>query len=302
MTVIGDIYSAGDVTLGNGAEVCGSIISSGGGVSLGTVVEGDEVELGLRLLGQEREHLDGRDRRDHRFEQRDRGRERDGIQPVVRDVQQRLRRATLSPRRWPCPARRKRAGRSPAPCRRRASPPASSSSQPVAGDVPRVHVRSGQLLERLERSAAPAVLPDRRHLRLERLDDGRLGLQHVRLDAQDQPDRDVRGLAADAAAAPPYINLDGITLSGDFTLITNAPVNFGNTSTVTTTSSVDRGRPRGELQLPADRLVHRGAGEHGRCGLQHLRQERDRVRLRRPSPTPTTVSSVCCTRPARWRS
>ncbi len=37
MTVIGDIYSAGDVSLGNGAEVCGSIISSGGGVSLGNV-------------------------------------------------------------------------------------------------------------------------------------------------------------------------------------------------------------------------------------------------------------------------
>ncbi len=34
-----------------------------------------------------------------------------------------------------------------------------------------------------------------------------------------------------------YINLDGITLSGDFTLVTNAPVNFGNTSEVTTTSS-----------------------------------------------------------------
>jgi hypothetical protein len=34
-----------------------------------------------------------------------------------------------------------------------------------------------------------------------------------------------------------YIDLDGITLSGDFTLITNAPVNFGNTQTVTTTSA-----------------------------------------------------------------
>jgi hypothetical protein len=33
------------------------------------------------------------------------------------------------------------------------------------------------------------------------------------------------------------INLDGIRLAGDFTLITNAPVNWGNTSTVTTTSS-----------------------------------------------------------------
>jgi hypothetical protein len=33
------------------------------------------------------------------------------------------------------------------------------------------------------------------------------------------------------------ICLDGITLGGDFTLITNAPVDFGNTSTVTTTSS-----------------------------------------------------------------
>jgi hypothetical protein len=34
-----------------------------------------------------------------------------------------------------------------------------------------------------------------------------------------------------------YINLDGITLSGDFNLITNAPVNFGNTTTVSTTTS-----------------------------------------------------------------
>jgi hypothetical protein len=33
------------------------------------------------------------------------------------------------------------------------------------------------------------------------------------------------------------INLDGITLGGDFTLITNAPVNFGNTSTIATTAS-----------------------------------------------------------------
>jgi hypothetical protein len=31
--------------------------------------------------------------------------------------------------------------------------------------------------------------------------------------------------------------LDGITLSGDLTIVTNAPVDFGNTSTVTTTSS-----------------------------------------------------------------
>jgi hypothetical protein len=34
MTVMGDIYSAGDITIGQGAEVCGSIISSGGGVTL----------------------------------------------------------------------------------------------------------------------------------------------------------------------------------------------------------------------------------------------------------------------------
>jgi uncharacterized Zn-binding protein involved in type VI secretion len=33
------------------------------------------------------------------------------------------------------------------------------------------------------------------------------------------------------------INLDGIKMAGDFTLITNAPVNFGNTSTISTTSS-----------------------------------------------------------------
>jgi len=32
------------------------------------------------------------------------------------------------------------------------------------------------------------------------------------------------------------ISLDGIKLAGDFTLVTNAPIDFGNTSTVTTTS------------------------------------------------------------------
>jgi hypothetical protein len=39
-----------------------------------------------------------------------------------------------------------------------------------------------------------------------------------------------------SASSSTAINLDGITLGGDFTLITNAPVTFGNTSTVTTTA------------------------------------------------------------------
>jgi hypothetical protein len=34
MTVMGDIYSAGDITVGQGATVCGSVVSSGGGVTL----------------------------------------------------------------------------------------------------------------------------------------------------------------------------------------------------------------------------------------------------------------------------
>jgi Tfp pilus assembly protein PilX len=38
-------------------------------------------------------------------------------------------------------------------------------------------------------------------------------------------------------ASTTQICLDGITLSGDFTVVTNAPVDFGNTSTVSTTSS-----------------------------------------------------------------
>ena len=40
-----------------------------------------------------------------------------------------------------------------------------------------------------------------------------------------------------SASSSTAINLDGITLAGDFTLITNAPVTFGNTSTVTTTAA-----------------------------------------------------------------
>jgi hypothetical protein len=38
-------------------------------------------------------------------------------------------------------------------------------------------------------------------------------------------------------ASTTQICLDGITMGGDFTLITNAPVDFGNTSTISTTSS-----------------------------------------------------------------
>jgi hypothetical protein len=38
-------------------------------------------------------------------------------------------------------------------------------------------------------------------------------------------------------ASTTQICLDGITMGGDFTLVTNAPVDFGNTSTVSTTSS-----------------------------------------------------------------
>jgi hypothetical protein len=40
-----------------------------------------------------------------------------------------------------------------------------------------------------------------------------------------------------STASTTQICLDGISLSGDFTLITNAPVDFGNTSTVATTST-----------------------------------------------------------------
>jgi hypothetical protein len=43
--------------------------------------------------------------------------------------------------------------------------------------------------------------------------------------------------ASCTTASTTQICLDGITLSGDFTLVTNAPIDFGNTSTVSTTSS-----------------------------------------------------------------
>jgi hypothetical protein len=36
MTIVGDMYSDGDVTIGTGASVCGSVQSSGGGISLGS--------------------------------------------------------------------------------------------------------------------------------------------------------------------------------------------------------------------------------------------------------------------------
>jgi hypothetical protein len=40
-----------------------------------------------------------------------------------------------------------------------------------------------------------------------------------------------------SSASTTQICLDGVSLSGDFTLITNAPVDFGNTTTIATTSS-----------------------------------------------------------------
>jgi hypothetical protein len=48
MTVMGDIYSAGDITVGQGATVCGSVLSSGGGV---TLVQQAEIVQSYSALG-----------------------------------------------------------------------------------------------------------------------------------------------------------------------------------------------------------------------------------------------------------
>ena len=252
-----------------------------------SVARSSKTRRDLRLHGQVRQRLDrGHGWHHGREPGHDRG-QREGIEPVLRDVQQRvgteLRASlrvggTIDGR----PARRRRAARSRATSSAATTSAGTSSSQPVPVDVPGVHVRSQQLLERPERPAAPAVLPDRRHVRLERLHDRCRGLQHLRRRAQDQPDGDVRGLAADARQQLDRTSTwTASRLSGDFTLITNAPVELRQHEHDHDDLVVDRGGPRRELELPAHGLVHGGPGQHRRRGLQHLRQERDRVRRRR---------------------
>ena len=66
MTVVGDVYSAGDVTVGQGATVCGSIISSGGGVTLVNSSNIVKTYAPLGVYRQVGERLDRRCQRHHR--------------------------------------------------------------------------------------------------------------------------------------------------------------------------------------------------------------------------------------------
>ena len=99
------------------------------------------------------------------------------------------------------------------------SRPGASSSQPVAVGVPRIHVRSQQL-QRETRAipAASAMLSDRAAHAGRTSSITAVGrLQLLCFDPQDQPDGNVRRVAANASGARPT-STDGITLSGDFTL------------------------------------------------------------------------------------
>jgi hypothetical protein len=99
-------------------------------------------------------------------------------------------------------------------------------------------------------------------------------------------------------ASTTQICLDGITLSGDFTVVTNAPIDFGNTSTVSTTSSsVAADMTVVSTYQPASGTSCTTNG--GDCSIYGQNSvEFDAGR----SPTRTTAWSVSCTRPARWRS
>ncbi len=239
MTVIGDVYSAGDITLGNGATVCGSIISSGGGVNLvqsSNIVKTDATygcsgKSGNVWTGgtggitcQSQVTIEGNATAsnpssatcsnlgtDYDIVQARAGRPRSAVRrpPAVR-ISSDISAATTS------------AG--------------TSSSQPVPVGFPAFT---------FDPNNYPSDPSDPLHLQCYPTG-GTCGSNDSTTAVSDfnayvaAHATSLTGTFAVWQRTPTsstYINLDGITLSGDFTLITNAPVNFGNTSTITTTSS-----------------------------------------------------------------
>jgi hypothetical protein len=195
MTVVGDVYSAGDVTVGQGATVCGSIISSGGGVSL---VNSSNIVKTYAPLG--------------------------------------------------C------TGKSGNVWTGGASGITGASTVTVAGNL-QASKTAGHSSTQPVPITFPAFTFDPNNyssdtadpLHLQCYPSGGTCGQNDATDAVTNFNTYVTAHKTSLTGtfavwqrtptASTYVNLDGIKLSGDFTLITNAPVNFGNTSTVSTTSS-----------------------------------------------------------------
>jgi hypothetical protein len=239
MTVMGDIYSAGDVTIGQGALVCGSIISSGGGVSmvnsssvvksysaLGCTGKSANVWTGGTggISGSSGVHIEGN---------------ATAANPST---------ATCSSIGASYPisisgggsmtvtGSATACGAISANVTAATKTAGHSSTQPVPITFPSFT---------FDPNNYPTDVADPLHLQC--YPSGGTCGQNDATDAVTNFNTYVTAHKTNLTgtfavwqrtpSSSTYINLDGITLGGDFTLITDAPVSFGNTSTVSTTSS-----------------------------------------------------------------
>ena len=235
MTVIGDIYSAGDVTLGNGASVCGSVVSSGGGVSFGNVSSVTKTNTAYGCTGKSGLVWTG------------------GTGGVTGSSNVTVEGTVTAsnPSSATCSnvsvnyaikstmtvtGAAKACGSISGSVTAASKSAGTSSSQPVPVTFPAFT---------FDPNNYPSDTSDPLHLQCYPTG-GTCGSNDSTTAVADfntylaTHKTSLTGTFAVWQRTPTsstYINLDGITLSGDFTLLTNAPVNFGNTNTVTTTSS-----------------------------------------------------------------
>ena len=253
MTVIGDVYSSGDVTLGNGASVCGSVTSSGGGVTFSPVSQITKTNTTYGCTGKSGNVWTG------------------GAGGVTGSSQVAIEGNVTA------------SNPSSATCSDVSASYAIASSMTVTGAAKACGSISGSVAAASTAAGTsssqpvPVTFPpftfdpdnyssdssDPLHLQCYPTG-GTCGSNDSTTAVADfnsylsTHKTSLTGTFAVWQRTPTsttYIDLDGITLSGDFTLITNAPVNFGNTSTVTTTST----------SIAADLVVNSSYQPTGSC-------------------------------------
>ena len=253
MTVIGDIYSAGDVTLGNGASVCGSVTSSGGGVSFGPVSSVTKTNTTYGCTGKSGLVWTGGT----------------GGVTGASNVSVEGTVTASNPSSATCSnvsanyaiassmtvtGAAKACGSISGSVTAASTSAGTSSSQPVPVTFPAFT---------FDPDNYPSDTSDPLHLQCYP-NVGTCGSNDSTTAVADfntylaTHKTSLTGTFAVWQRTPSsttYINLDGITLSGDFTLLTNAPVNFGNTSEVSTTST----------SIAADLVVNSSYQPTGSC-------------------------------------
>jgi len=241
MTVVGDVYSAGDISVGQGADVCGSVISSGGAVTLVQQANIVQSYAPLGCTGKSGNvwtggaggitvgntvHVDGSIKASnpstatcasngasYGITQSNGGSTITGTATACGAISSGVTAATVT------------AG--------------SSTSQPVPVTFPAFtfdpNNYSSDPSDPLHLQCYPTTTP----ITSCGANDSTTAYSdfNTYVTAHKSSLTGTFAVWQRSPSASTAINLDGITLGGDFTLITNAPVTFGNTSTVSTTSS-----------------------------------------------------------------